>query len=252
MRKELRHHLSYLEGASSRSKGDRQDRARSEAWRRKRNRTQRAGFADTSARWCWPKCRSWHPQPQADGALIGVAPMPDDSGSRHAADNAGDGSRCATSSTCVRWSRAPQPVLKQFYSGSSRAQAQEAGAGGGDAQAHRDPQRHVKTNSLWRPPYPTQASIIVRFHNPHYPTHPYPHPPPHLTPTGRVRAGLLSREITGEVISRSASAPQNLGSKGCPQHFATYHWCRGYPCPGKRETHGGFHYRSSSDLENNR
>src|ERR1700730_437767 len=67
---------------------------------------------------------------------------------------------------------------------------------------------------------------------------------PEPSPTGRVAADLLSRNVTGEVRSVPLTTP-HLRAKGRPRHFAISTGCRGHPCPRKRETHGGFHIQSS-------
>src|ERR1700735_3504539 len=71
------------------------------------------------------------------------------------------------------------------------------------------------------------------------------------SPTGRDAAGLLSRKVTGEVrFDRIDASPWNLRAKCRPRHFAlsisSSLRCRGYPCPGKCETHGGFHIQLRS------
>jgi len=54
------------------------------------------------------------------------------------------------------------------------------------------------------------------------------------SPTDRQGVGLLSRKVTGE-----ANSPWKTSNRAKPACFLVI-GCRGHPCPGKRETPGGF------------
>ena len=63
MRKELRHHLAYLEGHIKQIEEEIDKTVRrSEAWRRKREIVRSVpGFGRHFSAMGWPKCRSWAP-----------------------------------------------------------------------------------------------------------------------------------------------------------------------------------------------
>ena len=64
------------------------------------------------------------------------------------------------------------------------------------------------------------------------------------------RSDYLSRFAAGDGVSsrergESSRSPKDLEQNWRPRHFAISTGCRGHPCPRKRETHGGFHIKSS-------
>ena len=107
MRKELRHHIAYLEGRIKRSNriSTRPCGVARRGGARARSCAACRASGKGSARWCWRKCRSWARSTASRSGhwwewrrcpMTAVAAM--DSGSSPAA-----GSRCATNSICVRW-----------------------------------------------------------------------------------------------------------------------------------------------------
>jgi transposase len=160
VRKELRHHISYLEGRLKELEDDIDKLVRrSQAWRRKREIVQSVpGLGKVFSAMVLAKLPELGTlnRKQA-GALVGVAPVPDDSGTRHGR-RAIAGGRFEVRNKlfmCAMAAVRANPVIKEFY---ARLLAQ----GKPKKLALVAVMRKLivtlnallKTNTLWRPPCP--------------------------------------------------------------------------------------------------
>jgi len=160
VRKELRHHISYLEGRLKELEDDIDKLVRrSQAWRRKREIVQSVpGLGKVFSAMVLAKLPELGTlnRKQA-GALVGVAPVPDDSGTRHGR-RAIAGGRFEVRNKlfmCAMTAVRANPVIKEFY---ARLLAQ----GKPKKLALVAVMRKLivtlnallKTNTLWSPPCP--------------------------------------------------------------------------------------------------
>jgi transposase len=158
MRKELRHHIAYLEGRiKDLEQGIDKTVRRSEAWRRKREIVRSVpGFGQHFSAMVLAKVPELGTLNRKQiGALIGVAPMPDDSGSRHGR-RAIAGGRFEVRNKlymCAMVAARSNPVLKQFYERLvARGKPKKLALAAVMRKLIVTLNAMIKTNSLWRPP----------------------------------------------------------------------------------------------------
>jgi transposase len=164
MRKELRHHIAYLEGRLKQVEEDVDKTVRrSDAWRRKSEMVRsvpgcgRAFCAMVLAK--VPELGTLNRK--QIGALVGVAPMPDDSGSRHGRRIIAGG-RCEVRNKlymCAMVAARSNPVLKQFYERLvARGKPKKLALAAVMRKLIVTLNAMFKTNSLWRPPCPDPST----------------------------------------------------------------------------------------------
>ena len=237
MRKELRHHIAYLEGRIKQIEEEIDKTVRrSEAWRRKREIVRSVpGLGQHFSAMVLAKVPELGTlNGKQIGALIGVAPMPDDSGSRHGRRMIAGGRFEVRNKLymCAMVATHRNPVLKQFYERlvargkpkklalaavmrklivtstpcskpiaceghHARTQASEK-----IKRSARCPQVHrrdaLKDPTACGPCGQRAATAAFQYS---------------CSPTGGDAAGLLSREITGEV-NRGQLSPKELERNG--------------------------------------
>ena len=120
MRKELRHHIAYLEGRIKDVEGDIDKTVRrSDAWRRKSEIVRSVpGFGKAFCAMVLAKVPELGTLNRKQiGALVGVAPAPDDSGPRHGRRVIGGGRFEVRKKLymCAMVAARSNPVFKQFY-----------------------------------------------------------------------------------------------------------------------------------------
>jgi transposase len=160
MRKELRHHIGYLEGRIKELEQDIDKTVRrSEAWRRKSEIVRSVtGFGPHFSAMVLAKVPELGTLNRKQiGALIGVAPMPDDSGSRHGR-RAIAGGRFEVRNKlymCAMVAARSNPVLKQFYERLvARGKPKKLALAAVMRKLIVILNAMIKTNSLWRPQCP--------------------------------------------------------------------------------------------------
>src|SRR5260370_245675 len=136
MRKGLRHHIAYLEGRIKQFEQELDKTVRrSEAWRRKSEIVRSVpGFGPHFSAMVLAKVPELGTLNRKQiGALVGVAPMPDDSGSRHGRRIIAGGRFEVRNKLYLSAMSAARsnPVLKQFYPRGGRRGSPSSGAGRG-------------------------------------------------------------------------------------------------------------------------
>ena len=160
MRKELRHHIAYLEGRIKELEQDIDKTVRrSDGWRRKSEIVRSVtGFGPHFSAMVLAKVPELGTLNRKQiGALIGVAPMPDDSGSRHGR-RAIAGGRFEVRNKlymCAMVAARSNPVLKQFYERLvARGKPKKLALAAVMRKLIVILNAMIKTNSLWRPQCP--------------------------------------------------------------------------------------------------
>src|SRR5712671_4640982 len=160
MRKDLRHHIAYLEGRIKDSEADIDKTVRrSEAWRRKSEIVRSVpGFGPRFSAMVLAKVPELGTLNRKQiGALVGVAPMPDDSGSRHGRRVIAGGRFEVRNKLymCAMVAARSNPVLKQFYARLvARGKPKKLALAAVMRKLIVTLNAMFKTNSLWRPPCP--------------------------------------------------------------------------------------------------
>jgi len=164
MRKELRHHIAYLEGRIKELEQDIDKTVRrSDAWRRKSEIVRSVpGFGQAFCAMVLAKVPELGTLNRKQiGALVGVAPMPDDSGSRHGRRIIAGGRFEVRNKLymCAMVAVRHNPVLKQFYERLvARGKPKKLALAAVMRKLIVTLNAMLKTNSLWRPPCP-DASV---------------------------------------------------------------------------------------------
>jgi transposase len=160
MRKELRHHIAYLEGRLKEIEKDiDQTVRRSDGWRRQREIVRSIpGLGEHFSAMVLAKMPELGTLNRKQiGALVGVAPMPDDSGSRHGR-RAIAGGRFEVRNKlymCAMVAARANPVFKQFYAQLvARGKPKKLALAAVMRKLIVTLNAMLKTNSLWRPPCP--------------------------------------------------------------------------------------------------
>ena len=160
MRKELRHHIAYLEGRIKDSEEDIDKTVRrSDAWRRKSEIVRSVpGFGKAFCAMVLAKVPELGTLNRKQiGALVGVAPMADDSG-RHHGRRIIAGGRFEVRNKlymCALVAARSNPVLKQFYERLvARGKPKKLALAAVMRKLIVTLNAMLKTNSLWRPPCP--------------------------------------------------------------------------------------------------
>jgi transposase len=158
MRKELRHHIAYLEGRIKELEQDIDKTVRrSEAWRRKSEIVRSVpGFGQAFCAMVLAKVPELGTLNRKQiGALVGVAPMPDDSG-RHHGRRIIAGGRFEVRNKlymCAMVAVRHNPVLKQFYERLvARGKPKKLALAAVMRKLVVTLNAMLKTNSLWRSP----------------------------------------------------------------------------------------------------
>ncbi len=160
MRKELRHHIAYLEGRIKDSEADIDKTVRgSDAWRRKSEIVCSVpGFGKTFCAMVLAKVPELGTLNRKQiGALLGVAPMADDSGRRHGRRMIAGGRFEVRNKLymCALVAARSNPVLKQFYARLvARGKPKKLALAAVMRKLIVTLNAMLKTNSLWRPPCP--------------------------------------------------------------------------------------------------
>ncbi len=160
MRKELRHHIAYLEGSIKEIEEDLDKTVRrSDAWRRKSEIVRSVpGFGKGFCAMVLAKVPELGTLNRKQiGALVGVAPMPDDSGSRHGRRMIAGGRFEVRNKLymCAMVAARANPVLKQFYERLvARGKPKKLALAAVMRKLIVTLNAMFKTNSVWRPPCP--------------------------------------------------------------------------------------------------
>ena len=160
MRKELRHHIAYLEGRVKDVEEDIDKTVRrSDAWRRKSEIVRSVpGFGKAFCAMVLAKVPELGALNRKQiGALVGVAPMPDDSGSRHGRRMIAGGRFEVRNKLymCAMVAARSNPVLKQFYERLvARGKPKKLALAAVMRKLIVTLNAMFKSNSLWRPPCP--------------------------------------------------------------------------------------------------
>ena len=160
MRKELRHHIAYLEGRIKEVEQDLDKTVRrSEGWRRKSEIVRSVpGFGQAFCAMVLAKVPELGTLNRKQiGALVGVAPMLDDSGSRHGRRIIAGGRFEVRNKLymCAMVAARSNPVLKQFYERLvARGKPKKLALAAVMRKLIVTLNAMFKTNSLWRPPCP--------------------------------------------------------------------------------------------------
>lgn len=160
MRKDLRHHIAYLEGRIKDSEADIDKTVRrSEAWRRKSEIVRSVpGFGKTFCAMVLAKVPELGTLNRKQiGALLGVAPMADDSGRRHGRRMIAGGRFEVRNKLymCALVAARSNPVLKQFYARLvARGKPKKLALAAVMRKLIVTLNAMFKTNTLWRPPCP--------------------------------------------------------------------------------------------------
>jgi transposase len=160
MRKELRHHIAYLEGRLKEIEADvNKTVRRSDAWRRKSEIVRSVpGLGKTFCAMVLAKVPELGTLNRKQiGALVGVAPMPDDSGSRHGRRIIAGGRFEVRNKLymCALVAARSNPVLKQFYERLvARGKPKKLALAAVMRKLIVTLNAMIKTNSLWRPQCP--------------------------------------------------------------------------------------------------
>ena len=160
MRKDLRHHIAYLEGRIKDSEADIDKTVRhSDAWRRKSEIVRSVpGFGKTFCAMVLGKVPELGTLNRKQiGSLLGVAPMPDDSGRRHGRRVIAGGRFEVRNKLymCALVAARFNPVLKQFYERLvARGKPRKLALAAVMRKLIVTLNAMIKTNSLWRPPCP--------------------------------------------------------------------------------------------------
>jgi transposase len=160
MRKELRHHIAYLEGRIKEVEADVDKTVRrSDAWRRKSEIVRSVpGLGKTFCAMVLAKVPELGTLNRKQiGALVGVAPMPDDSGSRHGRRMIAGGRFEVRNKLymCAMVAARSNPVLKQFYERLvARGKPKKLALAAVMRKLIVTLNAMLKTNTLWRPPCP--------------------------------------------------------------------------------------------------
>jgi transposase len=164
MRKELRHHIAYLEGRIKEAEEDIDKTVRrSDAWRRKSEIVRSVpGFGKAFCAMVLAKVPELGTLNRKQiGALVGVAPMPDDSGSRHGRRMIAGGRFEVRNKLymCAMVAARRNPVLKQFYERLvARGKPKKLALAAVMRKLIVTLNAMIRTNTLWRPPCP-HASV---------------------------------------------------------------------------------------------
>ena len=160
MRKELRHHIAYLEGRIKELERDIDKIVRrSDGWRRKSEIVRSVpGFGPRFSAIALAKMPELGTLNRRQiGALAGVAPMPDDSGRRHGRRIIAGGRFEVRNKLymCALVAARSNPVLKQFYERLvARGKPKKLALAAVMRKLIVILNAMLKTNSLWRPPCP--------------------------------------------------------------------------------------------------
>jgi transposase len=161
MRKELRHHIAYLEGRIKQLEEDIDKTVRrSDAWRRKSEIVRSVpGLGKTFSAMVLAKVPELGALNRKQiSALLGVAPVPDDSGSRHGR-RAIAGGRFEVRNKlymCALVAARTNPVFKQFYERLvARGKPKKLALAAVMRKLIVTLNAMLKTNRLWRPPCPS-------------------------------------------------------------------------------------------------
>jgi transposase len=158
MGKELRHHIAYLEGRIKQLEQDIDKTVRrSDAWRRKSEIVRSVpGFGAHFSAMVLAKVPELGTLNRKQiGALMGVAPMPDDSGRRHGRRIIAGGRFEVRNKLymCAMVAAHHNPVLKQFYARLvARGKPKKLALAAVMRKLIVTLNAMLKTNSLWRPP----------------------------------------------------------------------------------------------------
>jgi transposase len=160
MRKELRHHISYLEGRIKEIEADIDKTVRrSDGWRRKSEIVRSVpGFGKAFCAMVLAKVPELGALNRKQiGALVGVAPMPDDSGRRHGRRMIAGGRFEVRNKLymCAMVAARSNPVLKQFYERLvARGKPKKLALAAVMRKLIVILNAMLKTDSLWSPPCP--------------------------------------------------------------------------------------------------
>jgi transposase len=160
MRKELRHHIAYLEGRIKDVEADIDKTVRrSDGWRRKSEIVRSVpGLGKTFCAMVLAKVPELGTLNRKQiGALVGVAPMPDDSGSRHGRRMIAGGRFEVRNKLymCALVAARANPVLKQFYERLvARGKPKKLALAAVMRKLIVTLNAMLRTNSLWRPSCP--------------------------------------------------------------------------------------------------
>lgn len=160
MRKELRHHIAYLEGRLKEIEADVDKTVRrSDAWRRKSEIVRSVpGFGKGFCAMVLAKVPELGTLNRKQiGALLGVAPMPDDSGTRHGRRMIAGGRFEVRNKLymCAMVAARSNPVLKQFYQRLvARGKPKKLALAAVMRKLIVTLNAMLKTNTLWRPQCP--------------------------------------------------------------------------------------------------
>jgi transposase len=160
MRKKLRHHVAYLEGRIKELEQDIDKTVRrSDTWRRKSEIVRSVtGFGPHFSAMVLAKVPELGTLNRKQiGALVGVAPMPDDSGSRHGRRIIAGGRFEVRNKLymCALVAARSNPVLKQFYERLvARGKPKKLALAAVMRKLIVTLNAMIKTNSLWRPQCP--------------------------------------------------------------------------------------------------
>jgi transposase len=160
LRKELRHHIAYLEGRIKDLEGDIDKTVRrSDAWRRKSELVRSVpGLGKTFCAMVLAKVPELGTLNRKQiGALVGVAPAPDDSGPRHGRRVIGGGRFEVRNKLymCAMVAARSNPVFKQFYARLvARGKPKKLALVAVMRKLIVTLNAMFKTNTLWRQPCP--------------------------------------------------------------------------------------------------
>jgi transposase len=160
MRKELRHHIAYLEGRIKDLEADIDKTVRrSDAWRRKNEIVRSVpGLGKTFSAMVLAKVPELGALNRKQiSALVGVAPVPDDSGSRHGRRVIAGGRFEVRNKLymCALVAARSNPVLKQFYERLvARGKPKKLALAAVMRKLIVTLNAMLKTNSLWKSPCP--------------------------------------------------------------------------------------------------
>lgn len=160
LRKELRHHIAYLEGRIKDLEADIDKTVRrSDAWRRKSELVRSVpGLGKTFSAMVLAKVPELGTLNRKQiGALVGVAPAPDDSGPRHGRRVIGGGRFEVRNKLymCAMVAARRNPVFKQFYARLvARGKPKKLALVAVMRKLIVTLNAMFKTNTLWRPPCP--------------------------------------------------------------------------------------------------